>query len=172
MPLPGLTEQETKKSAAQECEEECVEIEKLANEVEARVIENPEVLERILHKPQIMAMVSESFKGPVPSPKMLEGYEKIVPGLADRLVKLTEEEQRHRHAWMDSTKDLTAKKDWRGQWMGYSLSVMVLAMAFHFAYKGNFWFAGTLVTFDLVSLASVFAIGHLVKSKPSKNSSD
>lgn len=167
MPNQTLTDQEQAEKLPQEhqSEEECLEIDKLANEVEARVIENPEVLDRILHKPQIMAMVSESFRGPVPSPKMLADYESVLPGLADRLVVLTEEEQKHRHSWMDSTKDLTAWKDRRGQWMGYSLSLIVLGMAFYFATQGNFWFAGTLVTVDLVGLASVFAIGHLVKPK-------
>ncbi len=37
--------------------------------------------------------IENSFSGPVPSPEILEKYEKTLPGLANRLIKMAEKEQ-------------------------------------------------------------------------------
>lgn len=42
-----------------------------------------------------MQQVSE-FSGPLPHPGILEGYEKILPGSADRILTMAEEEANHR----------------------------------------------------------------------------
>ncbi|MCG6550713.1 MAG: DUF2335 domain-containing protein [Candidatus Magnetominusculus sp. LBB02] len=36
--------------------------------------------------------------GPLPSPETLDKYEKVLPGLAERIVKRAEDEQKHRHS--------------------------------------------------------------------------
>ena len=42
--------------------------------------------------------ITETFyTGPLPPPELLASYEKVHPGLADRLVKMVEEELKHRH---------------------------------------------------------------------------
>ena len=46
---------------------------------------------------QIVAM-GGSFSGPLPPPSVLEKYEQILPGLADRIVSMAEKEETHRHA--------------------------------------------------------------------------
>jgi len=37
-----------------------------------------------------------SFSGPLPPPEILRGYESILPGLADRVVKMAENQSTHR----------------------------------------------------------------------------
>lgn len=37
------------------------------------------------------------YQGPIPPPEVLEKYEKISPGFADRIVKMAEIEQEHRN---------------------------------------------------------------------------
>lgn len=37
-----------------------------------------------------------SFSGPLPPPEILKGYESILPGLADRVVKMAENQSAHR----------------------------------------------------------------------------
>lgn len=41
--------------------------------------------------------VMERYSGPLPHPKILSGYEQILPGTADRIVAMAEREQEHRH---------------------------------------------------------------------------
>lgn len=40
-------------------------------------------------------MVSEHFSGPIPHPKHVEGYEKIEPGAANRIISMAEKQQDH-----------------------------------------------------------------------------
>lgn len=37
------------------------------------------------------------FAGPIPHPEILSGYEQIVPGSGDRIIKMAESEQRQQH---------------------------------------------------------------------------
>lgn len=39
--------------------------------------------------------------GPIPAPEVIEGYEKILPGAADRIIKMAEVEQQHQHSYAD-----------------------------------------------------------------------
>ncbi|WP_240727682.1 DUF2335 domain-containing protein [Escherichia sp. E3659] len=79
------------------------------NELVSRVIENPEVLNRVLDSPQGRAIVCQHFQGPVPPPSMLKEYEQLIPGLANRLVELTEKEQAHRHKTVADSIKITKK---------------------------------------------------------------
>lgn len=65
----------------------------------------PELIEAIVQeirdghsKEEIISRVTTtSFSGPLPHPDLLAGYEISVPGAADRIIKMAEEEQSHRH---------------------------------------------------------------------------
>lgn len=41
--------------------------------------------------------ISEQYSGPIPHPRIIEGYEKIIPGAADRILTMAEKEAEHRH---------------------------------------------------------------------------
>jgi uncharacterized membrane protein len=38
-----------------------------------------------------------THQGPIPSPEVIAGYEKVLAGSADRIIKMAEKEQEHRH---------------------------------------------------------------------------
>lgn len=40
---------------------------------------------------------THSHSGPIPSPEVIGGYEKVLAGSADRIIKMAEREQGHRH---------------------------------------------------------------------------
>lgn len=40
--------------------------------------------------------ISQKFSGPLPPPEMLAQYEDVVPGAAERIIVITEEQHRHR----------------------------------------------------------------------------
>ncbi|WP_373565396.1 DUF2335 domain-containing protein [Bradyrhizobium diazoefficiens] len=46
-----------------------------------------------------MQTTSVQHRGPIPSPEQFGGYEQILPGSADRILKMAEKEQDHRHDW-------------------------------------------------------------------------
>lgn len=127
----------------------------------------PELVERLSQNKAIIAQFSrtEQFQGPFPHPQTLEQYNKVLPGAAERIFSLTENEQSHRHEIQKTAVAGSISRDRRGQWMGYTITIAVLAIAVFFAYRGNTAFAGALITVDLVALAAIFVSG---KSKSSK----
>lgn len=50
-------------------------------------------------QPQFVARVEGTvFQGPLPHPEILAGYDRVLPGAADRIIKMAEKNQLHRHA--------------------------------------------------------------------------
>lgn len=135
--------------------------EQKTSELVSRVIENPEILNRVLDTPQGQAVVCQHFQGPVPPPAMLKEYEKLVPGLANRLVELTEKEQAHRHQVVSESIDIAKG----GQRKAFWLALIVIFAAVLFGLKGDTWLAGTLVGVDLVALVSAFVVGKYYSTK-------
>src|SRR3989344_6096073 len=45
---------------------------------------------------EVQMELRTSFSGPLPPPEILRGYESILPGLADRVVKMAENQSTHR----------------------------------------------------------------------------
>ena len=145
--------------------------EEKAKEIEGELVENPKVLERLLERPQFMAIVSQSsFRGPLPLPSMLREYNEIVDNGAERIMVRSEKEQAHRHSMQSKTVTGNIDKDRRGQWMAFIITMAILGIATLFAWKGNTVFAGTLITVDLIGLASVFIIGRNDRPRTKKTS--
>ena len=133
-----------------------------ADNISKQLESNPEVLEAFLRNENFKLIASRHTKhsGPLPAPKTLEEYDSVLPGGAERIFSMAEKEQEARHKYNQDTLDGEINRDRRGQWMGFSIAVIILAMAAIFAWRGNTAFAGTLVAIDLIGLVSVFVLGR------------
>lgn len=54
-------------------------------------IENSEKMEKVLAR-----VIEQQFSGPIPPPNIIAGYENVVPGAADRIIKMAELQSAHR----------------------------------------------------------------------------
>ncbi|EHJ4142253.1 DUF2335 domain-containing protein [Escherichia fergusonii] len=145
--------------------------EEKVKEIEGELVENPAILQRLLERPQFMAIVRKSsFSGPLPPPSMLREYNEIVDNGAERIMVRSEKEQAHRHSMEYMAMSGAIYKDKRGQWMAFTVTIIILAIATLFAWNGDTVFAGTLITVDLIGLASVFILGR--NDRPNKNNQD
>ncbi|EFP0252342.1 DUF2335 domain-containing protein [Salmonella enterica] len=133
----------------------------------AKVIENPEVLSRVLDTPKAQAIVLKHFQGPVPPPAMLKEYNDVIPGLANRLVELTEKEQSHRHNIESDNVEISR----RGQIMSFVVVLIIIFAAILFGLNGNTVLAGILVGIDLAALVTAFIAGkyYSIKTADSDN---
>ncbi|WP_444878207.1 DUF2335 domain-containing protein [Citrobacter koseri] len=133
-----------------------------ADRIEKELAQNPELVHALLESGKFQAMVSHetSFSGPLPPPEIIRDYDKILPGGAERIFAMAEKEQAHRHNIDSTAVNGAISKDKRGQWMGFSIAVIILAIASVFAWRGNTTFAGTLIAIDLLGLVSVFVLGR------------
>jgi len=69
------------------------------------------------------------FAGPLPPPQVLEGYNQAVPGLADRIVTMAEDEGRHRREKERRHQEHDSKVELRGQIFGFSIAICSFVIA-------------------------------------------
>ena len=144
-------------------------VDKKALEIEKALQENPELVTRLGQSDNFVALIHQtSFSGPLPHPDIISGYERVLPGSAERIFSMAEKEQKFRHATQEGALTGAVKRDRRGQWMGFIITMCVLLIASIFAYLGNTLFAGTLIGLDLLGLATVFVIGRRPEKKAQK----
>ena len=96
--------------------------------------------------PAVLSAV-QYFEGPIPPPQVLKGYEEALPGLADRIVTMAEEEARHRRAIEFKRETREGKLETRGQMFGFAVAIF------------SFSVAGILIAFErpLAGMSTVIA---------------
>ncbi|MCK4340550.1 MAG: DUF2335 domain-containing protein [Phycisphaerae bacterium] len=117
----------------------------------------------------IMAYKEEAFLGPLPHPAILEQYNKIQPGFANRVVSMAESWAEHRQVTQrkaleaeieDAQADRRQKR--RGQWLGFLIAVIGFAVTVYAIHEKSPWVAGILGSGTLVSLTAAFVLGRRV----------
>lgn len=117
----------------------------------------PEKSQLIRQELQMMTAVQqESFSGPIPHPRILQGYESIKEGFAERILHMTEKEQDHRFKSEDKMIDATIRSNSQGQWMGLTIAVIFAGAAVWLGGIDQTVVASILGGLDLVSLVTVF----------------
>jgi len=81
-------------------------------------------------------IVQQSHEGPLPHPELLKGYNAIVPDGAERIFKMAEVEQQHRHAAEQGINSANiglakanAAEAARGQWMAFAVALSGMGIA-------------------------------------------
>ena len=74
-------------------------------------------------------ILSAQYSGPLPLPSSFREYDKVLPGSADRILKMAENEQNGRREWDKAALDGTLKENTRGQYLGAVLSVIFAVVA-------------------------------------------
>lgn len=108
---------------------------------------------------------SQSFSGPLPPPDILKKFDEVVPGAAERIIKMAEEQSAHR-------KDLErkviesdiARSKW-GQVLGFFIAITGLAISAIIAIYGSAIAGGIIGVGTLASLVGVFMYGSSSRSK-------
>lgn len=119
-----------------------------------------------VRRPASVAQIQKttSFSGPIPPPTILEEYNRIVPGAADRILKMAEAESQF-------AKDITfaairteADEVKRGQILGFCIGLAALATAALALHLGHPTAAGVIGGTTVVGLVSVFVVGRILES--------
>jgi uncharacterized membrane protein len=104
--------------------------------------------------------ISRTFVGPFPPPEMMSEYNKIVPGSADRILKMAEAQSNHRQELEKAIIKSDIKLAERGQSYAFSLAVLSLSMTGLFAYMGETALATLLGGTTVIALVSLFMRGR------------
>lgn len=109
--------------------------------------------------------VQITYQAPLPPPHMLEQYERILPGTADRLIKQMEEQGKHRQGLETSTVNANIKNEKRGQILAFILAVIAILGGFYLIATGRDRYGIYVFITTFASLVSVFIIGRVSASR-------
>lgn len=109
--------------------------------------------------------IHASFSGPIPPPALLQKYDSIVPGAAERILKMAELQSSHRRELEKTviTSGIALSK-W-GQVLGFIIAIFGLCVAAFVAVYGNAFAGGAIGVGTLASLVGVFMYGSKTRSK-------
>lgn len=105
-------------------------------------------------------VVSKSHSGPIPSAEELEHLERVLPGLANRVVSMAETEQNARHS---TTQNIISKEfalRSRGQWLAILAMCLLLVTVSFIAWLGDTQSAAWLGGATIIGVVSVFVTGR------------
>lgn len=129
----------------------------LSPEVPSDLLNLPaELLERLPEETRVAYIQSASFRGPLPPPALFGQYEEILEGSANRILQLTELEQRHRQRWELTAMGLQGADMRRGQWMGFLLGAFGIVAAVFCAYLDRPYIAGLSIGTVLAGILTAF----------------
>ncbi len=121
----------------------------------------PELLSEALERRQDVVIGAHSrFSGPIPPPSLLEHYETIHQGFADRIVSMAEVEQSHRHSIEESALKGSILAEKRGQIFAFLTCGVLLLGSIGLILQGHDVSGTFLVSGTLAGLAYVFITGR------------
>ena len=91
-----------------------------------------------------------AFSGPIPPPEFLREYDAIMPGLADRIVKMAEKQGDHRHGLETRAVNAEIERGKLGMISGFLVALLGISIG------------GVLIYHDKLLTGSIFAGGTLV----------
>jgi uncharacterized membrane protein len=115
---------------------------------------------------------SITHRGPLPSPDSLRQYEQIVPGLAERIVKMAENQSSHRMDLEQKVVNDQLGESKRGQYFGFAIAVICLVATLYLALQNHDTVAGILGGTTIVGLVTVFVLGKREQKENLSNKSN
>jgi uncharacterized membrane protein len=102
---------------------------------------------------------AEFHIGPLPHERTLEGYERLVPGSAERIINAFLRQGEHREELESYTIRWDNYRSWGGLAAGVFVSVLVLFLSYELIRNGHSLEGSALAVINLATLAGVFVYG-------------
>jgi uncharacterized membrane protein len=114
---------------------------------------------------QQIVQQSAFFSGPLPPPAILAQYDSVVPGAAERILKMAEEQSKHRRDLESQVIAADIANARKGLMFGFIIGVVGLLAALIAALYGKEWVGSVLGVGTLVSLVGTFVYGSQRKAQ-------
>lgn len=101
----------------------------------------------------------EGFRGPIPPPQIMKGYEEVLPGSADRIMKMAEYEQNHRHYLEKKGLGFAVFSDALGKILAFILGASGLLGSIFLLYKDKSLTGLAVLITSLGSLIGIYLYG-------------
>lgn len=113
----------------------------------------------------ITVQKTEAFSGPLPHPDLLLKFNEAVPGAAERIIKMAEEQSAHRR---DLERDVVSSDIARSKWgqiLGFIIALFGLGVSAVIGIYGNAIASGIIGAGTLASLVGVFMYGSKSRAR-------
>jgi uncharacterized membrane protein len=117
-------------------------------------------------------LAQASFSGPLPPPGMLERYNSVIPNGADRIMKMAEEQAKHRQSLETSVINANLKAQERGQRHAVAVVVVGLAGGVTLIALGKDVAGYVSIIGSLSTMAGVFLLARHAQKKERRESMD
>ncbi len=124
------------------------------------VIDAEEIKTELKRLEQIMIRTEERFSGPLPHPEHFKKYNQIVPGSANRLLKMAEDDLNHIHSMQKSQMIIEAIATIGGLIIGGAIAIVSLVGSGYLILQGHDAAGALLGTGALTSLVGIFVYGR------------
>ena len=94
----------------------------------------------------------EAFSGPLPHPDHFAAYQRTLPGAADRILALTEQQTAHRQRQEERNLEADVEARRRGQWFAFLIAAVSLGMGGYLAGTGANLVGGIVLAVALTEL--------------------
>ncbi|MGC2283668.1 MAG: DUF2335 domain-containing protein [Candidatus Acidiferrum sp.] len=128
----------------------------------------PSPQQLVQHQRQTMMQVAKaySFSGPLPPPEILEKYNQVMPGLAERIISMAEQQGKHRQGLERTVVESNAFVQKVGPFLGFVVAMTAVIGGIELVLRGKDGYGLAAIITALASLAGVFIYG---KSKQRKD---
>lgn len=106
-----------------------------------------------------------AFSGPIPPPDLLKGFEEVLPGLADRIVRMAETQATHRQDLEASVVKAEINRGYLGMASGLVVAMTAIIMGGVLMSQGHIAPGGLLTGGTLATLVGVFVHGWKERRK-------
>lgn len=108
---------------------------------------------------------STHFEGPIPPPEILHQYDQVLPGAAERIISMAENQAKHRQLLEKSVIESEIKDSRMGLYFGFLVSLIALLMGTYCIIQG-YSISGSIIGGSAVpGLAAVFVYGSRQRRK-------
>ncbi|MEJ1176069.1 DUF2335 domain-containing protein [Agrobacterium sp. CMT1] len=108
----------------------------------------------------ISVVQTEAFSGPLPHPRHLEEYDRVLPGGADRIFRMTEKALESNIARQDSRQKSDQNYRLLGMWLGFAALMSLVAGAVFAGMNDKQILSGILMGATAIGSIGVFITAH------------
>jgi len=109
---------------------------------------------------RLLTLQASQYQSPIPPPEIVAGYERVLPGAAERILAMAERQSAHRLRQEERVVTHNIEREKTGQWMAFAVSLVVIAGGIGLAWTGRSVTGLMMVIGDLAALAGVFVYGR------------
>lgn len=117
------------------------------------------------HTVRQIQQASIEYSGPLPPPGALEKYEQILPGAAERILKLAEDQSKHRQSLEKKVIDQDVRNSLLGIICAFLVSVSFIIASAYTTVNGHPVVGSLIGSGGLTGLVAVFIYGSRARMK-------